>query len=94
MKNYKKTLFISCILAFALSACSVSTVVKINYSGNIATEQVNNNLLYYYLPETLLNIEAKITIESYYLSDTLLGANVIDRKYTISPETIADTKKY
>ena len=92
MKNYRKNFVINCMLAYMLSACT-STVVKTNYSGNIIHGGKNNNLLYYYLPETILNITATLKIESCYLGDTLLGPTVLDRTYSVKPETIADTKK-
>lgn len=85
-----RKLFILVFVAFLLSACKVSPVVKTNYSGNIG--QTNHNLLYYYLPETLLSISVTSRVASYYVDDVLDTAIVIGRTYTVVPKTIADTK--
>lgn len=76
------------ILLFLItSAC---TVVRTNYSEKI--NQKNKNILYYYLPETLLKIKATVKVDSYYKNESLIDAITTERKYVFTPETIADTR--
>lgn len=82
-----KKIVLLTIFSIIFSAC---TVVKTNYSEVI--NQKNKNILFYYLPETLLKINAKITVDTYYLEDKLIGAATTGRQYTFTSETIADTR--
>lgn len=75
------------LLLFIFSAC---TVVRTNYSEKI--NQKNKNILYYYLPETLLKIHATAKVDEYYLKDSLFGAITTERTYAFTPEIIANTQ--
>lgn len=80
--------YLSCGLVCLLSGC---TVVKTNYSGQF--NQTNHNLVYYYLPESVLSITTTVKGNGYYdKNDSLVFATILDREYAITTETIADTK--
>jgi hypothetical protein len=90
-KDMKKLIKISLVSIVIFCICPSCSVVKTNYSGWPNLEK--HNLLYYYLPETILRIDAEITIDNYYnKNNDLVATNTVSRKYTITPEIIADTK--
>lgn len=78
-------LFIAVLVTGLLSSCSV---VKTNFS----TDSKKEAIVYYYLPENVININTTVKVAVVYNDKKIVDSKVIEQRFSVSTNVVADTR--